>query len=235
MWKWKILPHVGWISVRGLERAFSIFTESTKTSHSLIRYGWSMQNNRNWSAVYFWSSSRTDIVFLKDFDIFTSSRKCKWPWKNAKKSWMVNELLLLLGYPCAASSWTTVSSKSELLTERFRFHGEETWDLRRPNAGRVHVRTLHCNHPTSTWRLSSHKKRVKSYLAIAEHSMCQPGLPRPHGDSQNGSFFFEAFHRTKSRWCFLCGFSARERLTWQIAHPWQIETFGVHCSNTIQD
>jgi hypothetical protein len=35
-------------------------------------------------------------------------------------------------------------------------------------------------------------------LAIAEHSMCQPGRPFPHGDSQEGSPTFEAFHKAKS-------------------------------------
>ena len=37
-----------------------------------------------------------------------------------------------------------------------------------------------------------------SATAIAEHSMCQPGRPRPHGESQAGSPGLAAFHSTKS-------------------------------------
>ena len=37
-----------------------------------------------------------------------------------------------------------------------------------------------------------------SAIAIAEHSMCQPGRPAPHGESQRGSPGFAAFHSTKS-------------------------------------
>lgn len=35
--------------------------------------------------------------------------------------------------------------------------------------------------------------------AMAEHSRCQPGYPRPHGVSQLGSPGFAAFHMAKSR------------------------------------
>ena len=45
------------------------------------------------------------------------------------------------------------------------------------------------------------------YLAIALHSICHPGLPFPHGDFQNGSFDFAAFHRAKSSTAFLSPFS----------------------------
>ena len=34
--------------------------------------------------------------------------------------------------------------------------------------------------------------------AIAEHSICQPGRPFPHGESQLGSPGFDAFQRAKS-------------------------------------
>src|SRR4051794_38537273 len=34
--------------------------------------------------------------------------------------------------------------------------------------------------------------------AIAEHSICQPGRPGPHGEDQNGSPGFAAFHMVKS-------------------------------------
>ena len=40
-------------------------------------------------------------------------------------------------------------------------------------------------------------------LAIAEHSMCQPGRPRPQGLSQPGSSGGEGFHSTKSAASFL--------------------------------
>ena len=39
----------------------------------------------------------------------------------------------------------------------------------------------------------------KYFLDITEHSMCHPGLPSPHGDTQNGSPSFFGFHNTKSR------------------------------------
>ena len=35
-------------------------------------------------------------------------------------------------------------------------------------------------------------------LAIVEHSICQPGLPLPHGDSQYGSWGLDGFQRAKS-------------------------------------
>ncbi len=45
---------------------------------------------------------------------------------------------------------------------------------------------------------------------MTEHSMCQPGLPRPHGDSQEGSPGFPFFHSTKSRGsCFAISTSTR--------------------------
>ena len=37
-----------------------------------------------------------------------------------------------------------------------------------------------------------------SATAIAEHSMCQPGRPMPHGESQAGSPGFARFQSTKS-------------------------------------
>ena len=36
-------------------------------------------------------------------------------------------------------------------------------------------------------------------MAIAEHSMCQPGRPGPHGLSHDGSPGFAAFQSAKSR------------------------------------
>ncbi len=36
-------------------------------------------------------------------------------------------------------------------------------------------------------------------MAMAEHSMCQPGRPRPHGLSQEGSPGLADFQRAKSR------------------------------------
>ena len=40
-------------------------------------------------------------------------------------------------------------------------------------------------------------------LDIAEHSKCQPGLPLPQGESQEGSSSLEGFHKTKSSDFFL--------------------------------
>lgn len=37
-----------------------------------------------------------------------------------------------------------------------------------------------------------------THLAIAEHSMCHPGRPLPHGESHAGSPGRDAFHRAKS-------------------------------------
>jgi hypothetical protein len=34
--------------------------------------------------------------------------------------------------------------------------------------------------------------------AMTEHSMCQPGRPRPHGESHQGSPAFDLFQRAKS-------------------------------------
>lgn len=49
--------------------------------------------------------------------------------------------------------------------------------------------------------------KIYIYLAIAEHSICHPGLPGPHGESHEGSPGFAAFHKAKSRLLFLneCG------------------------------
>lgn len=35
-------------------------------------------------------------------------------------------------------------------------------------------------------------------MAIAEHSICQPGRPGPQGEGQEGSPGLEAFHNAKS-------------------------------------
>ena len=43
----------------------------------------------------------------------------------------------------------------------------------------------------------------KYFLLIAEHSICQPGLPLPQGLSQPGSLSFEGFHNIKSDASFL--------------------------------
>src|ERR1700744_4633731 len=40
---------------------------------------------------------------------------------------------------------------------------------------------------------------------IAEHSMCQPGRPRPHGLLQPGRSGVDGFHSTKSPGFFLYG------------------------------
>ena len=44
-------------------------------------------------------------------------------------------------------------------------------------------------------------------LDIAEHSMCHPGLPYPHGDDHPGSLPEDGFHKTKSRGFFLSSFT----------------------------
>ncbi len=47
------------------------------------------------------------------------------------------------------------------------------------------------------------KAEPRYFSAIAEHSMCQPGRPRPHGEGQDavsGSLsFLNPFHSAKSR------------------------------------
>ena len=44
---------------------------------------------------------------------------------------------------------------------------------------------------------------LKILLIIAEHSICQPGLPSPHGEFHEGSFSFDIFHNAKSSLFFL--------------------------------
>ena len=39
---------------------------------------------------------------------------------------------------------------------------------------------------------------LKMEPAIAEHSMCHPGRPLPHGESHDGSPGFDIFHKAKS-------------------------------------
>lgn len=41
-------------------------------------------------------------------------------------------------------------------------------------------------------------KSSQAYLAIVEHSMCQPGLPSPQGEAQDTSPGLAAFHSAKS-------------------------------------
>ena len=43
------------------------------------------------------------------------------------------------------------------------------------------------------------KVSPRYFIDIAEHSMCQPGRPRPIGVSHAGSSRFGAFHSAKSR------------------------------------
>ncbi len=42
------------------------------------------------------------------------------------------------------------------------------------------------------------RMRLGAHLAMAEHSICHPGRPLPHGDSQNGSPALDFFHSAKS-------------------------------------
>jgi len=42
------------------------------------------------------------------------------------------------------------------------------------------------------------KGNPKSFALIAEHSICQPGLPFPHGESKAGSLALLFFQRAKS-------------------------------------
>ena len=49
--------------------------------------------------------------------------------------------------------------------------------------------------------MSSGNPRV--FSDIAEHSVCHPGLPMPHGDSQPGCTPVLGFHKTKSAGSFL--------------------------------
>jgi hypothetical protein len=51
--------------------------------------------------------------------------------------------------------------------------------------------------------------RPRYFSAIAEHSMCQPGRPRPHGESHHvSSPGLFAFHSAKSRGSSLSGFGS---------------------------
>lgn len=46
---------------------------------------------------------------------------------------------------------------------------------------------------------------------MVEHSMCQPGRPWPHGEPQNGSWGFAAFHSAKSLACRLSESTAGDK------------------------
>ena len=50
---------------------------------------------------------------------------------------------------------------------------------------------------------------------MVEHSMCQPGLPSPHGEPQNGSWGFAAFHSAKSLVCRLSESTANGK--WSVS------------------
>ena len=47
------------------------------------------------------------------------------------------------------------------------------------------------------------KSLTKAHVDIAEHSICQPGRPKPQGESQPGSPSLAAFHKAKSLGSFL--------------------------------
>ena len=78
---------------------------------------------------------------------------------------------------CASSSWQR-SCRSRTRSARSHFHG----------AGRSDPLRLHGYRSDSP----------RYFLDISEHSICQPGRPWHHGDSQNGSPSFFGFQRTKS-------------------------------------
>lgn len=66
-----------------------------------------------------------------------------------------------------------------------------------------------CGNFKSTPPVWISKEGPKISDAIAEHSMCQPGLPRPQGESQAGSPGLLFFQSAKSfRDCFSCLCSA---------------------------
>lgn len=50
---------------------------------------------------------------------------------------------------------------------------------------------------------------------MVEHSMCQPGLPLPHGEPQNGSWGLAAFHSVKSLACRLSESTANDK--WSVS------------------
>lgn len=60
-----------------------------------------------------------------------------------------------------------------------------------------------CGNLRSTPPVCISRDEPQISLAIAEHSICQPGLPSPHGESQNGSPGFDFFHNAKSVGFFL--------------------------------
>lgn len=53
--------------------------------------------------------------------------------------------------------------------------------------------------------------RRDPHLAMVEHSMCHPGLPLPHGESQQGSPALDLFHNAKSLASRLCEPCAESR------------------------
>ena len=56
----------------------------------------------------------------------------------------------------------------------------------------------------------------RCFIAIAEHSICHPGLPLPQGLSQEGSPGFAAFHISKSRGIFFAFINLNPRASEQV-------------------
>ncbi len=62
------------------------------------------------------------------------------------------------------------------------------------------------------------KSAPRSFSAIAEHSMCQPGRPSPHGDGHDGVLpGLRAFHSAKSS-------GSSFRLAVPASSPWSISS-----------
>ena len=68
------------------------------------------------------------------------------------------------------------------------------------------------------------KVTPRIFFAMAEHSMCQPGLPLPQGLSQPGSPSLDGFHSTKSAGLFLYGATSTRapaiRSSWERRDSW---------------
>ena len=92
--------------------------------------------------------------------------------------------------------WTYHFHSNKPCTVRSRSHDEETEGQLRQREHQALFQTMHCS-----WHIDNNDEVLQitfTYSIIAEHSICHPGLPYPHGESQPGRLFSTDFHRAKS-------------------------------------
>ena len=136
-------------------------------------------------------------------------------WCTYTMYWIQKKEVVEQCYLSGGSSSPTVRTDGRLHFERSRSHGEErpgrslrsgypagcqtlSWTARRSHITHLLI-YIYCNVEPASLRETQREIRLADpNLAMVEHSMCQPGLPLPHGDSQNGSWGLDLFQRAKS-------------------------------------